>query len=301
VSLSELKLEDLQLFIAVVDSQSITAAAEHLQTNTSTLSRRLKKLEEYLGARLLERTTRNQQITEAGKLFYQHCQMVLNDLEQVSRRINDKKDALEGRLCIYAPAELFRYWIKELVVDFAKLYPKLRIEFLSGAVKPHLLEDNIDVIIHIDEPADSSFVARKINVATTSYYASPDYLSTRGSPKDPKDMKDHDCIVEIDHERVPRAWGITEGDVTTAIKVNDRFSSDSAELCRVLAEQGQGIAMIPDFIARESVASGRLVKLFGKQSGVSHNIYAIYASRQYLPRKTQAFLEFLMDHIPNVI
>ena len=301
MNLSELKLDDLQLFITVADSQSITAAAEHLQTNTSTLSRRLKKLEETLGARLLDRTTRSQHITEAGKLFYQHCQLVLKSLDQVSRQINDQQDALEGRISIYAPAELFRYWIKELVVEFSRQYPKLRIEFVSGADKPNLLEDNIDIILHVNEPADSSFVARKVNVVTTSYYASPDYLAKRGQPKHPMEMKSHDCIVEIDHDRTPRPWRIRDGDVTTTIKVTDRYCSDSADLCRVLAEQGQGIAMLPDFIAKESQENGKLVKLFGDRRGIPHNVYALYASRNYLPRKTQVFLDFLIDNIPKEI
>ncbi len=104
MNLSELKLQDFQLFITVADSPSITAAAEHLQTNTSTLSRRLKKLAESLGARLLERTTRRQHITEAGKLFYQHCQRMLDSLDQLSRQISDHQDTLEGRISIYAPA-----------------------------------------------------------------------------------------------------------------------------------------------------------------------------------------------------
>jgi DNA-binding transcriptional LysR family regulator len=299
MKLSELKLEDLQLFITVADSTSFTVAAEHLQTNTSTLSRRVKRLEEILGARLLERTTRSQHITEAGKLFYQRCQKVLLDLERISRQINDQQDTLEGRISIYAPAELFVYLIKELVVDFSQQYPKLRVEFLSGAARPHLLEDNIDIMIHIDEPADSSFVARKINIATTSYYASPDYLALNGEPKQPMEMKSHDCIVEVDHDRTPRPWGFTDGEATTTIKVPDKFSSDSVELCRVLAEQGQGIAMLPDFLARESLESGRLVKLFGDRRGVPHNVYAVYASRKFLPRKTQMFLEFLIEHIPK--
>ena len=301
MNLSELKLEDLQLFITVADSASITAAAEHLQTNTSTLSRRLKKLEAIIGARLLDRTTRSQHITEAGKLFYQHCQQVLDSLDQVSRQINNQQDTLEGRISIYAPAELFRYLIKEIVVEFSQQYPKLRVEFLSGAVKPHLLEDNIDIIIHVDEPADSSFVARKVSVVTTSYYASPDYLAKHGDPKHPLEMENHDCIVEVDHDRIARPWAINDDGVTTIIKVDDRFCSDSAELCRVLAEQGQGIAMLPEFIAEESQGNGKLVKLFGERRGVSHNLYAVYASRHYVPRKTQVFLDFLIDHVPNEI
>ncbi len=112
-------------------------------------------------------------------------------------------------------------------------------------------------------------------------------------------MASHDCIVELDHDRTPRPWGISDGDVTTTIKVADRFCSDSAELCRVLAEQGQGITMLADFIAKESLANGKLVKLFGDRRGVSHNVYALYASRNYLPSKTQVFLNFLIEHIPR--
>ena len=299
--LSELKLEDLQLFITVADSASFTAAAEHMQSNTSTLSRRVKKLEEIIGARLLERTTRSQYITEAGKLFYQHCQKVLLDLEQLSFEISNQRDTLEGRISIYGPAEFFVYLCDKLLVDFLRLHPKLRIEFLSGAGRPHLLHDNIDIMIHIDEPADSSFVARKINVATTSYYASPDYIARNGEPKQPMDMKSHDCIVEVDHDRLPRPWGFIDGDITTTINVSGKFCSDSIALCRVLSEQGQGIAMLPDLIARESLETGKLVKLFGERCAIPHNLYAIYASRKFLPRKTEVFLDFLINHLPKKI
>ena len=98
---------------------------------------------------------------------------------------------------------------------------------------------------------------------------------------------------------MPRPWGFSDGDTTTTIKVVDRFCSDSAELCRVLAEQGQGITMLADFIAKESLATGKLVKLFGESRGMPHNVYAVYASRHYLPRKTKVFPDFLIDHIPN--
>jgi DNA-binding transcriptional LysR family regulator len=140
---------------------------------------------------------------------------------------------------------------------------------------------------------------RKINTTITDYYASPNYIARNGEPKHPMEMKNHDCILEIDHDRVPRPWKINEGDITTTIKVNDRFCSDSTDLCRVIAEQDQGITMLPYFIARESVAAGKLVKLFDDRRGVSHNVYAIYATRKYIPRKTQVFLDFLIAHTPK--
>lgn len=301
MNFSEIKLEDLRLFITVVDTSSMTAAAERLDTTTSTLSRRLKKLEDSLDARLLERTTRSYQITEAGKLFYQHCQLVLNNWEQVSQQINNQLDALEGKISIYAPEGLFLHLIQELVVGFSKLYPKLQVEFISGAAKPHLLKDNIDIMIHVDEPRDSSFVARKINLVSTSYYASPNYLKKRGEPKHPSEMKEHDGIIEIMSDRRPQPWSFTEGDITTTVEVIERFSADSIDLCRGLAEQGLGIALLPDFIAKKSVSSGKLVQLFKGHYGIKHHLYAVYASRHFVPRKTRAFLDYLTSHVPNKI
>ena len=299
MNISELKVGDLQLFIAVVDFASMTAAAEHLQTTASTLSRRLKKLEDCLDARLLERTTRSHHLTDAGKLFYQHCQLVLDNWEDVGQLINSGQGTLEGRISVYAPEGLFLHLIQELVVGFSAQYPKLRVQFFSGAAKPHLLEDSIDIMIHVDQPADSSLVARKINLVSTSYYASPDYLEKHGKPNHPSEMKDYDCIMEVMSNRVPQPWSFTEGDVTTGIKVVDRFSADSIDLCRGLAEQGLGIALLPDFITKESVAAEKLVQLFDGRYGVKHNLYAVYASRHFVPRKTKAFLDFLIDHMPK--
>jgi DNA-binding transcriptional LysR family regulator len=286
MDISEIKVVDLQLFIAVVDSGSMAAAAEHLQTTASTLSRRLKNLEDTL---------------DAGKLFYQHCQLVLDHWEAIGQEINSQQDTLEGRISIYAPQGLFLHFIQELVVGFSKQYPKLRLQFVSGAAKPHLLKDNIDIMIHVDQPADSSFVARKINLVSTSYYASPEYLEKQGKPTHPSEMKHHDCIMEVMSNRIPQPWSFTEGDVTTSIEVVDRFSADSIDLCLGLAEQGLGIALLPDFITKESVAAGKLLQLFDGRYGIKHNLYAVYASRHFVPRKTKAFLDFLIDHMPKEI
>lgn len=299
MELADLNVEDLRLFIAVVDSHSITVAAERLNTTSSTISRRLKKIEGCLSVRLLDRTTRSQQITSAGQVFYEHCQTVLGQLEVVTAQITDQRDSLEGCISVYAPSELFRYWLKELVIGFAQRYPKLRVEFISGAGKPHLLNDNIDVMLHIDEPADSSFVARKITVSKTNYYASPSYLERCGKPTTPNEMRRHDCIIELNHERVPRPWQFIEGDTITTLQVNARYSSDSISFCMALAEEGQGITMLPDFVVKESVAKGKLVKLFTEHCAIPHNIYAVYASRHFVPAKISTFISYLADNLPG--
>ena len=299
--LSDLKLSDFQLFIAVVESSSLAEAAERLETTSSKISRRLKKIEESLGARLLERTTRVQHITAAGESFYRQCQATLNQFDVVAGQIRDRQDSPEGLIRVYAPAELFSYLVRELTERFILRYPKLRVEFLSGAAKPHLLEDNIDVIIHIDEPEDSSSIARRITTATTSCYASPGYLASRGEPDSPADLHQHDCVVELNQQRVPRPWHFLRGETMTSPKLNYRFSSDSIVLCRDLIEQDLGISMLPDFIVRESVVNGRLKRLFPTESSSGHGIFAMYASRRYVPAKITTFIDFLADELPGRI
>lgn len=296
--LSELKLEDLQLFLAVVESPSIAEAAEHLDTTSSTVSRRLKKIEDCLGVRLLDRTTRSQQITSAGELFYQQCQTTLGQLESVTGQIRDERDSPEGHIRVYAPAELFCFFVNALTEQFTRRYPLLRVEFLSGAVKPHLLEDNIDVVVHIDEPEDSSSVARPVTTATTNCYASPTYIKRHGEPQTPADLAQHDCIVEIDHARSPRPWQFRDGDTVTTMQLSYRYSSDSISLCRDLAEQDQGVAMLPDFCARDSVASGKLVRVLPDDYAFTHTVYAVHASRRFVPAKITTFIDFLADNLP---
>lgn len=298
MSLAELRIEDLELFVAVVETPSIAAAAQRQETTSSTISRRLKKIEECLGVRLVDRTTRSQALTAAGETFYRQCQLTLDQLDTVSGEISDRRDSTEGHISVYAPAELFCYLVDELTDEFTRRYPKLRVEFVSGAVKPHLLEDNIDVIVHVDEPPDSSHVARKITTATTSYYASPGYLTRHGEPATPQEMRSHDCIVEINHERSARPWQFRDGNATVTLQVKARYSSDSITLCRALAEQDQGIAMLPDFIARDSVTAGKLVRLFTDESPITHNVYAVHASRRFVPAKTRAFVDFLAENLP---
>ena len=301
MGLSGLRIEDLELYVAVVESSSIAAAAERLETTSSTVSRRLQKIEACLNVRLLERTTRSQQITSAGEAFYNQCQLTLEQMETLSGQLSEQRELPEGHISVYAPSELFSYLVRELTEEFIRRYPKVRVEFLSGAVRRHLLEDNIDVMVQIDDPRDSSYVARKITTATTSFYASPDYLQRRGEPRDPVELPFHDCVVEISQERVPRPWQFRQQDAVSTIRVKHRYSSDSISLCQALAEQGLGITVLPDFIARDAATAGRLVRLFSEESSVSHNIYAIYASRQFVPAKIRTFVDFLAENLPGKI
>lgn len=295
------RLDDMDLFRSIVSARGLTAAARHRGIPRSTVSRRLQALEDTLGVRLLERTTRNLKLTDAGAEFLRECEVILDRIETVRRSLSTAQQTPEGRLTLYAPSDIFRSKMRELTVQFANLYPNLSLSWISGAARPHLIKDDIDVMIHIDDPQDSSFVARAITTAASNYYASPDYLARCGEPQAPEELRDHTCIAELTHERSPRPWFFPEKGRLIRLSIDARYTCDTVKMCQFLAEEGLGITMIPDFTCRQSVAEGRLVKLFQGIYEVDHNVYAMYRSRRLQPARIAIFLDFLSENMPDYL
>jgi len=293
----KIKLDDMELFVAIVDTCSISAAAEYLELPKSNASRQLKQLEEALGARLLNRTTRSLELTEAGKTFYEGCQQMLERMECLQNRVQGKRQGLTGRLTVFSPNDFVRLLLREHMAEFAKLYPELELEFLSGATKPHLLHDKIDVMIQVDNLEDSSYIARKITKVKSGFFASPDYLARKGEPRSPTALVSHDCVMELNQDRQVRSWLYgSHGEQKTA-DVKPRYRCDSAILVRTLVEQGLGVAQLPNFMCTSSVAAGTLVELFDQRFKTENDVHAIHSSRRYVPEKIKAFLAFMDNAI----
>ena len=295
-----LNLEDIHLFVIVADLKSFTAAADKEQYPKSSISRRLRKLEDQLGVRLLDRTTRSINLTESGELFYERAISILDEVEATEQLIKTDQLHPEGLLRICAPDEVIRLNLQEPLVEFATLQPQLKIEVLSGTIGQHLLGDRLDVMIHIDDPADSTFIARPITAATTNYYASPDYLREHGEPEQPDDVLKHCCIVE---NRNPRKnvnhWSFRTEDGARELVIDAQYFADTTYLALKFVEEGLGIAMLPDHSCRESLAAGRVVKLFDGVHEVFHPLYAIYPSKRHVPAKVKVFLDFLEKALPE--
>lgn len=297
---SVLDLEDIRLFVTVADLKSFTAAGEKEQYPKSSISRRLRKLEDQLGVRLLERTTRSISLTESGELFYKRAVQILNEVEETEQLLAGSQLHPQGTLRVCAPDEFIRRTLQENLLAFARQQPQLRIEVLTGTVGQHLLGDRLDVMIHIDAPEDSSFIARPITTATTNYYASPEYLREHGEPEKPEDVMNHRCVVE---NRNPRKnvnhWIFRDSSGVKELAVDAYYSADTTHLSQVFTEQGLGIALLPDHTCRNALEAGRLVKLFEGAHEFEHTLYAIYPSRRYVPSKVKVFLDYLEQALPD--
>lgn len=295
-----LNLEDIHLFVVVAELNSFTAAADKEGYPKSSISRRLRKLEDHLGVRLLERTTRSVTLTESGELFYERAQAILNDVEATEQLLSSNALHPEGHLRVCAPDEFIRGNLQDPLIAFAREQPQLKIEVLSGTVGQHLLGDRLDVMIHIDAPEDSSFIARPITTAVTNYYASPGYLEKHGNPQTPEDLLKHRCVVE---NRNPRKnvnhWFFRTDDGFRELVVDAHYLADTTYLSLKFVEEGLGIAMLPDHSCRDALEAGRIVKLFDGAHEVLHNLYAIYPSRRHVPGKVKVFLDFLEEVLPN--
>lgn len=271
-----------------------------LDTPTSNVSRHLRRLEESLGVRLLDRTTRSQALTEAGERFYAGSQELVQKLEHMCWEVAGDDRDLKGRISVFAPEDVLRLLLKDQLRKFNQDYPDLEFEFLSGAMRPDLLHDRLDLILHPDVPADSSFISIKLFEVPTDFYASAGYLADKPILKHPGDLRHHQCIAELTQDRRPRPWIYSDGGKIATVAINAEYLCDSLPLVREMAECDYGVAMLPVFVGDESVSRGRLVRIFdGKDHAAYHAVYAIHSSRRLMSRKLQVFLDFLKEAFPR--
>ena len=296
-----MEFQDLRLFVSVVDKGSFTRAAEQEDLPTSTLSRRLRKLEDELGVRLLERTTRRVHLTELGEEFYQRSLQILEEVDSTRSALKQKQDKPSGRLRVYAPTEVTRVHFQDIIPAFAEAYPEITLELFTTDGGHNVVDTRVDVMIHIEEPQDSSYIGRVLTTATTNYYASTDYIRKFGRPEKPDDLLEHECILEAYNPHQYDRWFFPEKGKEHSIRVEGRYVTDSTYMALSLVERGLGCSMLPDYICRQGLADGRLVKLFNGRYEISHNIYVLYPSRRYVPSKVRVFLAFLEENFPGAL
>ncbi len=294
-----MEIQDMHLFVTVVEKGSFTRAAEQEDLPTSTLSRRLRKLEDDLGVRLLERTTRRVHLTELGEEFYQRSLHILEEVDTTRSLLKQRQEHPSGRLRVYAPTEFTRVHFQDIIPAFAEAYPDITLELFTSDGGHNIVDTRVDIMIHIEEPQDSSYIGRVLTTATTNYYASTEYLDKFGEPTEPEDLLEHECILEAFNPHHYDQWQFPGEEGERSIRVRGRYVTDSTFMAQRLVERGLGVSMLPDYICREGIEAGRLRKLFGGRYEISHNIYALYPSRRYVPSKVRAFLDFLEHAFPR--
>ncbi|MCI0996156.1 LysR family transcriptional regulator [Pseudomonas sp. ICMP22404] len=288
-------LDDMALFVEVVKAKGFRGAADALGMPNSTLSRRISALEKAIGLRLLHRTTRKVELTEAGLLYYERSKRIVSEARLVHEQLGEMLSQPTGLLRASFPEGFATLYLAPLVAKFAQLYPGIRFEFDLSARLADLVSEPVDVAIRMGEPANSLLIARKLAQLPRFLYASARYLDLAGEPKHPVELLQHECLRLRTHK--PDIWTMNNAEETIDVEVGGRFLLNSVVMIQRLATLGMGIAVLAEGIVTDDVAQGRLRRVLPQWQATPVPVYAMTETR-LLPAKTQRFIDFLRDHLP---
>jgi DNA-binding transcriptional LysR family regulator len=285
-------LDDMALFVEVVKARSFRRAAEAIGMPNSTLSRRISALEKAIGLRLLHRTTRKIELTEAGQLYFERSKRIVDEARLAHEQLGEMLAQPSGLLRVSLPVDFGTIYLAPLVAEFARRYPGISFEFDLTPRRVDLVAEPFDVAIRMGELADSQLIARQLARLPRYLYASPRYLELFGEPKKPDDLVKHECLC------MPRAanWTLDDGTKKVEVTVGGRFTLNSVGMIRRLATLDLGIALHAEAIVADDLAAGRLRRVLPKWQASPISVYAITETR-LLPAKTQRFIEFLGERL----
>ena len=254
----------------------------------STLSRRISELEKAIGLRLLHRTTRKIELTEAGQIYYERCKRIVDEARLAHEQLGAMLEQPSGVLRVSLPVDFATFYLTPIIADFAGHYPGITFEFDLTPRRVDLIAEPFDVAIRMGRLEDSSLIARLIGRHSRHLYASPGYIEASGEPAAPAELAEHECICM---PRIP-TWVLHQGTNQVDVGVRGRFTLNSVGMTRTLAVNHQGIGLLPEKIVEEDLASGRLRRILPEWQGSSVSVYAVTETR-LIPAKTQRFIEFL--------
>lgn len=287
--------EDMRIFTQVMQAGSFTAAADLLGMSKQSVSRRLMQLEERLGVRLLNRSTRRLDATPLGQQYFDSAVRLLGEMQQAEQDISGQTQALRGTLRLSAPLSFAISHLGSLLTEFLQLHAQLIVEIDLSDRAVDLIGEGYDLALRIGTLEDSSLVARRIASIERVYCASPGYLAARGTPLEPEALREHDCL-PYGHSRQVQ-WQFKGHKTLQAIAVSGRMRANNGELLRDAAIAGMGVTYLPAFIVEQALADGRLVKLLEAWTPPPLQLSAVYPQHRQIARPVQAFVEFLRERL----
>jgi LysR family transcriptional regulator for bpeEF and oprC len=286
-------MHSMAVFRRVVEAKNFSAVARETNISQSTVSKHIAALEERLGTKLLNRSTRSLKLTEAGQEYYHHCIRILNDFQEAEASVGKGKIKPTGTLRISTCAAFGRTYLLPYMDEFFELYPDIDIDLLFNEEYLDLVKHGIDLAIRIGPLSDSSLIARKIASSPRVVVASPEYLVKHGRPKKPADLIKHECLFYT-LQKSPNLWyfnSTQEGD--ESIRVSGRFKASNPDAICEATIGGLGISILCEWFAREHIKQGRLKVILADFRPTAYDIHAVYPERRFVPQKVKRMIEFL--------
>lgn len=292
-------LNDVLVFVKVVERAGISAAASILGISPSLVSRRLSQLEQAMGIQLVNRSTRHISLTESGRIFYESCCQALSTIENARVSAANLSNVPSGNLRVHSAYGIGQSWVAGAVAAFKCRYPDVGIDLVIGSDHENLLRDGYDVIVKTSDILDSSLDCQEFGIVRHVIVASPEYLRRAGVPKEPRDLVNRECLLEYGW-RPANEWFFEDSDGTYTVKVNGSFRSTSAIAIRYAALNGLGIARLPEYALNDSSRKDLQI-LFDGQVSATRRLRAFFPRSQYKPAKLTAFLEILKEMVPGSV
>ncbi|WP_207063423.1 LysR family transcriptional regulator [Motiliproteus sp. SC1-56] len=289
------KLTSMKVFCRVVARENFSQAARDLRISPAMVTKHVAALEEQLGIRLLNRTTRRVNTTEAGERYYHLCTGLLNDIEEAEASLNELGTKPSGLLRLTAPIDFGVLCLAPAIAAFLSRYPEVEIDINYQDRKVNLIEEGFDLALRIGALSDSTLVAQRLLNGRLICCASPAYLQQHGRPQTPQDLRDHNCLTYT-YSSTNNEWLFYRDKERHAVKVSGRLNSNNGRAMVAAARQGVGIILKPNFMVEDALARGELVELFADYEIPTHNVYLVYPHRQFLPAKMRLFIEFLKEY-----
>lgn len=287
------RFQEMTVFAAVVDAGSFIGAAQSLPMSKAVVSRLVAELENRLGVRLLNRTTRTLSLTQEGQAFYLRCKSVLADVEEAEAEVMARRGLARGVLKLNVPVTFGVMHLAPLWGEFMSQNPEVILDVTLSDRVVDLVDEGYDLAVRIGRLSSSTLVSRQIASTRMVLCASPDYLKRRGTPQHPSELASHDLIAYSlmstgDH------WELTGQEGTLSVKVKSRMKTNSGDTCVQVAIDGQGVIFQPSFIVDQQIKAGKLLALLPEYTAIEYGIYAVYASRQNVSPKVRVLIDYLL-------
>jgi DNA-binding transcriptional LysR family regulator len=292
------RLVDIEAFILIVEHKTLSAAARIMNCSPSAMSKMLTRLEDRLGVRLMNRTSRAASLTAEGELVYGEARRALDGVKRMEEIVAASRGEAIGVLRVATSLQVSQYYLAPLVPELRRLYPKLELQFFLRPTAARLVEHQIDIAVFPGDPPDSSYIARRIAPIRWVVCASPSYLTVHGTPAHPRELLNHQCMNFLPGEEV--SWPFVVDGKPYAVVPTGSVRSNSGDLQRVFARLGLGLARVPIAQVRSELDSGELVLLLAEYEMPDPEwLYAIYQSERHLNLRAVAFLRFLDSSFRN--
>lgn len=287
-------ISSMAIFVRVVDVGTFSGAARDLGVSKSHVSKQISQLEDRLGVRLLQRTTRSLTLTEVGRAYHERASQILADIEEAELAITQLHTAPRGTLRLSVPMSFGMSHIAPLLAEFMQRYPKLHVDVSLTDRRIDLIDEGFDLAVRIGTLGDSSLIARKLAPSGLTVCASPDYLKHHPPLDHPDDLRQHQCLLYA-YQTTGMTWPFTGPNGPFSVRVDGRLKANNGDLLREATLAGVGVGLMPDFMVHGDLKNGRLVALLTDWRPRQSAIWAIYPHNRHLSTKVRLFVDFLSE------